>query len=227
MPAPTDLLEQFLNTKTEDELFRFARRFGPLGVFERKGVVHASPADLEHVHGSHFESLNAWRQTRDTFEDMLDMAALAQETKGIAKLRDYGLSPPKTWRTANPRERRVWGPWLLPGLLEEFVRDCRLRPTVRFWPTQQLVFVDAIGFMGFGLSLCGALTVQTIAASLGRGFTYCSSCGALYTPTRRPSAGRRHYCPACRAAGAPTRDAKVDMAARRRTEGRKRARSHK
>jgi len=59
--------------------------------------------------------------------------------------------------------------------------------------------------------LFGALGSRLLAAVSGRSLALCHHCGGLYQPSRRPAAGRRSYCPACRQAGAPVRDAKRAM----------------
>lgn len=52
-----------------------------------------------------------------------------------------------------------------------------------------------------------------IALALARGatrsdiFTSCSACGQPYTPSRKPDPKKRNYCPDCRDAGVPQREA--------------------
>lgn len=69
-------------------------------------------------------------------------------------------------------------------------------------------------------SLFGALVVQLIEVCSGaRGLVKCSWCTAWYAPLdkngkpRWPQAGRRHFCPKCRADGVPVRLAQRDKRA--------------
>jgi hypothetical protein len=48
----------------------------------------------------------------------------------------------------------------------------------------------------------------TLAVCRSNGFALCFSCGEPYLPRRRPSIGRRNYCPTCAEKGVPLRDAK-------------------
>jgi hypothetical protein len=59
--------------------------------------------------------------------------------------------------------------------------------------------------------LFAGLVWQILAASCtSAGMSVCSGCGKTYSPSRLPAAGTRHYCPTCRKAGVPQRDAVRD-----------------
>jgi predicted RNA-binding Zn-ribbon protein involved in translation (DUF1610 family) len=46
--------------------------------------------------------------------------------------------------------------------------------------------------------LSGALALQlAFAVASSEGVTTCFACGRFYTPSRRPAAGRRSFCPDC------------------------------
>lgn len=64
-------------------------------------------------------------------------------------------------------------------------------------------------------SLLGILTLQLLTAVAGVSGTVCASCGAWYTPSRRPAAGRKNYCRRCGRAAA-VRDAKARLRARKK-----------
>ncbi len=77
------------------------------------------------------------------------------------------------------------------------------------------------------VSLFSALVVQLIEAASGaRGIVKCSACSAWYAPAdkhgrpRWPQAGRRHFCPSCRAAGVPVKIAAQEYRKRQREEDR-------
>ena len=67
-----------------------------------------------------------------------------------------------------------------------------------------------------GHGLLGALAVQLLyTICRTQGLATCSYCGSAFDPKRRPTAGRRCYCKACREGGAPVRDATRACAQRR------------
>ena len=64
-------------------------------------------------------------------------------------------------------------------------------------------------------TLVGQLLVNLVfALSHSGGFAFCSNCGNPFSPTRKPTEGRRRYCNDCKHAS--IRDAKRDSRARRR-----------
>lgn len=57
--------------------------------------------------------------------------------------------------------------------------------------------------------LFGAIAMQVASRVTGRAaLAICHNCGSLYAPKKRPDPNRRNYCPDCREAGAPQRDAR-------------------
>lgn len=66
--------------------------------------------------------------------------------------------------------------------------------------------------------LFGALAIQLAAIIGAADFAVCTSCGAPFHPSRRPSPNDRTYCPDCRKAGRPQADASRDYYRRRRKE---------
>lgn len=59
-----------------------------------------------------------------------------------------------------------------------------------------------------GVDLFGAIALQLamVVASTTE-IAFCAGCGRAHAPAHRPHASRNNYCPACRAAGVPVRDA--------------------
>jgi hypothetical protein len=65
--------------------------------------------------------------------------------------------------------------------------------------------------------LIGALGLQLMQKiSTTTGVANCSGCGRSFSPTRKPRAGNRTYCPSCRAEKVPQRDAARASRGRRR-----------
>lgn len=63
--------------------------------------------------------------------------------------------------------------------------------------------------------LFGAIAMQVASRVTGRdALAICHNCQMPYQPTKRPDPNRRNYCPQCREAGAPQRDARRDYRAR-------------
>lgn len=67
--------------------------------------------------------------------------------------------------------------------------------------------------------LFGALAMQLASRVTGRAaVAICSNCQMPYEPERKPNPNQRRYCPACREARVPQRDAKRDLRARKAAE---------
>jgi transposase len=80
------------------------------------------------------------------------------------------------------------------------------------WP--EIIFEWEAEHPSLGLStprLWDILALKIVlAAGLSDGIAICSACGRPYLPDQQPKAGRRSYCPECRALGKPQRDASRD-----------------
>src|SRR5207244_8096607 len=73
IPPPTDLLERFLETRTDAGLLKFARRYGPL-------VPTFSNSEGFDPDNSHRESITKiWRRFQWEFGCLLGMAAALRE----------------------------------------------------------------------------------------------------------------------------------------------------
>jgi hypothetical protein len=102
-----------------------------------------------------------------------------------------------------PLQKRVLG-WIMDVILT--TTGARLTFT---WDSQE----PAIGLTPRD-SLLAALACQlAFAIARGESLFLCSACSQPYTPTRRPAAGRRHYCPEC-----GQRAASRDYARRKRNQ---------
>lgn len=68
-----------------------------------------------------------------------------------------------------------------------------------------------------GAGLAGGLALQLLAKLTGTDpFAFCSACGKLYSPERKPRRGERRYCDPCKAEGKTLRDAQRDRSDRNR-----------
>ncbi len=136
-----------------------------------------------------------------------------------------------SWKGQTPDDRRRGALDVVRDHCIALVRRAGLRPALEIGSADStlavtLVFQDAVtDKVGVGLSLFGALTTQLLAAVSGSGFAICSACGNAYAPQRRrPSVGRRRYCPNC-GHPAAVRDAKADYLAREREKEKKKRRT--
>jgi hypothetical protein len=112
-----------------------------------------------------------------------------------------------------PRSARMG----LQGFIESMV--------VRFHVAPQLWWNEKgkkwqIDFDAHGRSnLIGTLVIQLMFIIANKGVAICSACSRTFEPNRMPDT-RRVYCPTCRNAGVPHRDAQRDFQARNdRTDG--------
>jgi len=238
--VPRELLDGFVSARTDAALIRFAKRFGPLALFENVDAKFAKPqpGKLAGVYALHRESLWSWRSLQHQFALVLKLTAAfrsgeAPSIAALAECEAMGLFRSGTvdgLHHENPKSRVDLG--LNAGLLytRALAESCGLRPALAVYGKShvQLVFQDAINVWplmgGLGLSLGGALTVQLMAAIAGSGFVLCSSCGEPFVPKRRqPAFGRRRYCPECGRAAA-LRDAKATYRAKLRASAETRTR---
>jgi hypothetical protein len=235
LEVPRDLLERFLQARTDSAVLAFAKRFGPLGFFGHGGgrfkpSVERLQRSFER--GVHSEQFAAWRSFRTASSGMLEVAAMLREKRLLnldALIRTselLGEAEDSTTlhtlqvisRMPNEDRRGVVG-GVLTFCLDRYVQACWLRPHLKWdysGTRPDVVFSDLLAANVGGISLLGALTVQLLSSVAGSGFHICSSCGAAFVAQRRPAADRRRYCQACQKSGAPTRDAKVAYRARLR-----------
>jgi hypothetical protein len=200
---------------TSEEIFRYAKRWGPIG-FCKHGLpaTHKSrwgpdraDTTICHVYGGphrFWEPLKFWRLTSRRAQALLNIGArLSKDLPGTEedwKILDCAFINPRNseqWRMVNQRLTLEWQltRWIQIGLLV---------PVVTFRKKLLSFSLDVL----LGPGLFGALAYQlALAVSSTDGLAVCSACGATYIPTRRPTLNRRTYCPGCRERGRPVRDA--------------------
>ncbi|MCL4685507.1 hypothetical protein KJ059_12245 [Myxococcota bacterium] len=204
--ARGDMLERFLSFADPRvgpaRIAAFARRFG---VFHHHGKPGAPRGH---------DVVRRWRD-----EARLYSAILA----GAADLRD-GLvrDDASHWPAladATGREVPTGAGFLAVVRFSVLVQDAVQRFVVPHVPVTVATGVDQSGWrlsLRFGGgSLRGALCAEVLRELQGRERRQvaCDGCGDLHAP--RGQAGRRSFCRACHASGAPVRFAKRDLAARR------------
>ena len=257
----SQLLDNFLKSASDAAVLGFAKKYGPLGIYDPgdetrlvhryRGPIHGKLADRE--------PMELWRRVRREFKVLLSLVAQLREGQQIRdeiceELEQLGIissapdrtlgdlldpakvslarqvrwSPLGGWKGQTPDARRRGALDVVTEHCMGLVRRAGLRPALEIGSAGSamavtLVFQDAVtDKVGVGLSLFGALTTQALAVISGSGFATCSACGNAYAPQRRrPSVGRRRYCPNCGHAAA-LRDAKADYRARSREQRRRR-----
>lgn len=243
---PADLLERFLGAKTEQQLVRFAKRYGPLdppGLRAEMAALRARVADLRRElgqpvadEGHYRESLASWHQFRWELDFLLALAAKIREGEDVLhdpldECRQNGVKavdkqaelmkafevPREDWLHQSKSMRRARAAAFVAWQSETLVSRTGLQPAIV--PVgERFQFVMA---SSKGPSLRSALVAQFLAAATGSGFASCNSCGRVFVPTRRrPAFGKRRYCPDCGRTAA-LRDAKADYNRRQRENGRK------
>lgn len=212
-----------------ERFVRFARRWGvfgsePVPWWPTRRRVGTSTA------GSGEDRIGRWRRLARLFAGTL---ALAEAVRGGRPAADVdarvvydecgiGEATERTLRKLGVRrkpritaaENRLDGNLL-------FVALDTISSAVRVkWSVE--TFGDQVGFHAHfgGASLLAGLAAELVLeVSRSRGFVTCAACGQSFLP-RRVQAGRRSYCPACRAAGASRRDASRSYRARKKSEAR-------
>lgn len=103
-------------------------------------------------------------------------------------------------------------------ILNTLIELSDLRPYLHREPENngkfQLSFFSGEAFQAIVLEL-------VLAISNTNGLAVCSACPRSYIPERQPMAGRRNYCPSCRADGIPVRDAAREYRKRKNRRGKK------
>lgn len=114
-----------------------------------------------------------------------------------------------------PPETLDEGRRIIGRVVDQWLRWGQVRNRLHWDTTEPVLTVQPHG-------LFGAMAMQVASRVTGRAaLAICHNCGSLYAPEKRPDPNRRNYCPECRRAGAPQRDAKRDWLAGKSTPRRK------
>jgi hypothetical protein len=222
--AKRGLLREFLALADAQDVLRFAQKWGVLvlcrcELFSGHRVMgrplprtgYFDGCVLRRVDRHRNEPLEYWEPVSTWLRYARGAMALLRLTEEIRNGRrgsseDWGALSPKL---PSPPRTLVEGRLFVSSSLETWLH----------WSGAQVNVV----WNGSGPNLAigrrrlsAALAVQLAsAATQGTGFAFCSACGVTYQPHRRPSIGRRNYCPTCRRSGQPVRDASRDYQRRR------------
>lgn len=220
------LLDQFvqLSDVSDERILAYARRWGLLILCEQHHlpIGHNQPLRFAAPMSAAGASCNLQRRASDysyleATEDWRHFARQARALISIAaRLHGRQLGAAADWALVYERTGREGPPgqgileaerFALTLVVNEWLVLGSVRPQFH-WDSGRTT-MPAITLGGGGLF--GALAVQLmLAVSMTDGLALCSACGAPFVPTRRPRPDERHYCPTCREAGRPQRDAARD-----------------
>jgi hypothetical protein len=194
-----------LDAGGEDDLLKFAQRYGALGLcVHGKALGHRSQngqrcfrSDRRYHDGTR-ESANAWR---------LYVACAVGILTISTKLHRGEWGTPREWARALryppepaflPRVHRSMYEQrsLLAALVSDWLDECDTRPHID-WTDSTIT----LGLMAEGERLLSAIGVQLLSAIMRADWAFCSNCGRLYTPTRRPRKDQFQYCQECKIRG--------------------------
>jgi hypothetical protein len=211
-PGP-GLLEGFvaLADAPAEDILTYARKWGVLEICRHNlPVGHKScvPRRARGAGGGFWEPIESWRQLARAARAVLNIAAQVDRGRKGA---------PENWETLMGFKEIKRSPLMefadarhkLAFVLNWLIGAAQIRP-----------FVDAVrsgwGLRYDGWTQMGGLLFANIVMQLMLAVTHtediahCSGCGDAFLPTRRPNPNRRSYCPKCREAGVPLRDAARD-----------------
>jgi hypothetical protein len=106
-----------------------------------------------------------------------------------------------------PASRRTPGESYVVGQrVNEWIEWAGLRPAL-LWlqPRPPVIAFSGVQFIAPDkTTLFSAIALRLMMAVVaGDAMAFCTHCGAAYSPSRRPAAGRRNFCRACRGRGVP------------------------
>ncbi len=225
-PSP-DLLSEFvaLQKGTDAQILAFVRRNGPLGLcahglprwhdrkprYKGSGILFVG-GSCEKVLRGGGELLSWWRLWAGCFAVVLRIAHAIHSNK-LGSAEDWQRLVLPTGileRWTGPRDLQQGR-----GVLE-FVLNAWAENVPRWFRVHWGAAPEVRVGGGWLFAVLNKQLVFTACAA--KGLAICSACGGPYVPSRRPPHGRRRYCPPCREAGAPLRDAQ--RVCRQRRQGR-------
>jgi len=210
------LLDEFgaLAEASDDAILRFAQRWGLLSLCEHELPDTHNPGRYG-CRPSERESLAVWRHFSRAAGAIVSIAAALHQ----------GEDPrPQDWAAVYERSGQD-APWWDSGadfdahplslVVNEWLVLGDVRPALRWRAgSDPEIFLQP----GSGTSLFGAIARElAFVVSRVDGLAVCSGCGAGFVPKRRPAAGRRSWCPACKGAGKDRLKAKQEYRRRKRS----------
>jgi len=238
--AGPDIFGRFLDTWDDDSgelICEFATTFGVLKLCSRGlPVGHVRPG--QYAGGPHDDCFSPGWPEGEPYVELASWRLWARRAMGLlniaAKLQRSELPDPEDWavQSGRPLQRRPPGfeplGWRQTSDLEEIISLERsiAADLVNEWLALGGVRLEARWENGAttptaraaGDGLFGALALQLLLTTAkSEGLAICSACGLTYAPTRKPPAGRDHYCQSCGKAAA-RREATRRYRAKKRSE---------
>jgi hypothetical protein len=224
----TGALDAFCQLRDGPGVYRFAQRYGVLGLCAHGLPTshHRAPESLPGVgcpvakdeNGRRWEPVAAWLEhARHAAAAVRLAAALHQDM--IGAMEDWTtLRPPDFPLGSSLRDRRR----LLSAQVWCWLEWANVRPHLRWDDVTHPPTLRLAG--GAGVGTFGVLAAQLMfAVSRGHGVALCSGCGEAYLRSgRAPAAGRSNFCPTCVAAKVPGRLRQRRSRSRRRAQPRSR-----
>jgi hypothetical protein len=237
LPRP-GLLREFvrLSTAAPETILAFAQKWGMLGIWQGShrvlGIAADDDAGAEESFptplpctieirglfpfgwygGAYQEPLDIWRLFSAQARALLDIGSQLHEGKRI-EWEDWAdlfqIGDPRDYVDLDSEEHDEWGP--VEGVLEDWLHlaTARSRPFIP-GATSRGRSARYILFAALAEQLSHAVAREDALVN-------CWHCGNIYTPERRPAAGKRNFCPDCRAKDAPSQLASRDYRRRGRT----------
>jgi hypothetical protein len=224
-PNAAGLLTDFaaLGNADDREIFRYAKRFGPLGLCEKHNfpVLHnAQPCWPKRVETGVFaESTTAWRRYAKRVNAILSIAVAMRGDK-MGALDDWQtlLSAGAKAISSSSAKHRTW---LLALAVNGLIENAQ--PKLLVYPDAakdrlQIVFAGVSMMAGLRLlnqpdilatkdealwlpsagNLLAVIALQTaMAVASHAGLAKCADCGDLYRPVRALPLNKLHFCPKC------------------------------
>lgn len=215
---PDGILDQFLllHEAGDDEIRRFAQRWGPLRREEAASLLDGTPAtaiELKMLSVICREPMAAYREYSRAARAVLNVAAQLHAGK-VGSSEDVSLIAAfcPIAPGLSPLEEAARQRLILSAVLGDWMRDT-VHPELDWGDSSPTIDLRPNGSFG--------AIVTTLAFAVARtdGLALCASCGQAFVPPRRPAAGRRSYCGEC-GPRAARRDASRDYR-RRKSQGKR------
>lgn len=191
-------LNAFARIKTSDDILRFARRYGPLGLCKHARPPMHRGKDGERRWCAPFgsEPIKRWFDYIGLVDRCLNFAAQMKIDSNNIRIptkyfKRIASNPPANIPNVKMVPARGFGKWLVADTVNEWLGDAGIRLELN-WDSEEPVLILTGG------SVFGALGVQLLSSVTSNTLAVCSGCGKPYLRKgRKPQPGRRNYCPTC------------------------------
>lgn len=223
---PSGMLDQFIRIADDDDVERFARRFGVLYLCKHEWpVTHVGVDVLRLTKPSVDCSPDGWPD--DIAEPIARWLTFAKQASAVIRLASYLVNGERLrpadraelWRTLNPVakpnaidafvNKRGLAIWNLTEYVNGWLAIGNARPAL-VWQAWNEKSVPSFEVRAGGASAFGLIAVQ-LATAVARGHEIyiCDGCSMAYPRTERPpQPGRMNYCLTCKHDGIDERDRK-------------------